>query len=99
MVHKVSFPQVQGNLGETEKKSKRKTVTPPLRLQEFESYFWELDGLHTICTPPYAREVPCNDYIIEATYMSVAGGLLEYPEKRGKVKGSESLLFPPLKHF
>ncbi len=61
-------------------------VTPPPRLQEFGSYFWELEELHTNCTPPYTPEVPCNDYIIEATYMSIAAGLLKYSEKREKGK-------------
>ena len=34
--------------------------------------------------------VPCNDYIIEATYMSTAAGLLKYPGKREKGKFCES---------
>lgn len=89
MVHKVPLPQVQGNLRQTEKKAERRTVTCPQRLEESGSYFWELEELHTNCAPPYTQEVPCNNYIIEATYMSIATGLLKYPVKREKGKDSE----------
>lgn len=75
------FPKYSA-IWEKQRKAERKTVTPPPRLQEFGSYFWELEELHTNCTPPYTQEVPCNDYIIEATYMSMAAGLLKYPERK-----------------
>lgn len=75
MVHKVSLSQVQGNLREAEKSRPR--------LQDVQSYFWELEELHINFTPPYPQRVPCNDYITEATYMSIAASLLKNPGKKG----------------
>lgn len=64
---------------------------------KFGSYFWQLDELHTNCTPPCAHEVPCNDFIIEATYMSMATCLLEYPEnERGE---KEKTVKTVISHF
>lgn len=79
MVHKISLCQVQGNLRERGKKNTGKCYCLP-RLQEFWSYFWKLEEQHINFTPPCAQGVPCNDYITEATYMSIATGLLENPE-------------------
>lgn len=71
---------------ERERKAEGRTVACLEKLQEFGCYFWKLEALHTNGTPPFALEMPCNEYIIEATYMSIATGLLKNPKKREKKK-------------
>ena len=42
--------------GRSEKKQRGKQSLLRQRLQEFGSYFWKLEELHTSCTPPYTKE-------------------------------------------